>query len=125
MYFSLRLANEAFEVRVQLQSGKWSGVCDIMSRWALSSRAVLCHVVLCTNLQILRGDGSGPFRGRTFIGTDGHPVTFEDMLEVRIEAGGLTHGAVGGSCGGAGRAEGAGYTSRRALEWGEVPGTQG
>lgn len=32
--------------------------------------------------QILRGDGSGPFRGRAFMGTDGHPVSFEDMMEV-------------------------------------------
>ena len=27
--------------------------------------------------QILRGDGSGPFQGRTFIGCDNHPVTFQ------------------------------------------------
>ncbi|KAG2427367.1 hypothetical protein HXX76_012560 [Chlamydomonas incerta] len=30
---------------------------------------------------ILRGDGSGPFRSRAFLGTDGHPVTFADMVE--------------------------------------------
>ncbi|EFJ47911.1 hypothetical protein VOLCADRAFT_45237, partial [Volvox carteri f. nagariensis] len=36
---------------------------------------------------ILRGDGSGPFRGRVFLGTDGRPVTFEDMMEVSCDSG--------------------------------------
>ncbi len=37
--------------------------------------------------QILRGDGTGPFRGRAFMGTDGHPVSFADMMEVGAESG--------------------------------------
>lgn len=36
---------------------------------------------------ILRGDGSGPFRGRAFMGTDGHPVSFEDMMEACFSTG--------------------------------------
>ncbi|GFR46023.1 hypothetical protein Agub_g7282 [Astrephomene gubernaculifera] len=36
---------------------------------------------------ILRGDGSGPFRGRVFVGTDGQPVTFEDMVEACFSSG--------------------------------------
>ena len=31
--------------------------------------------------QILRGDGSGPFQGRAFIGCDNHPVTFQVRRE--------------------------------------------
>ncbi|GLC39271.1 hypothetical protein PLESTB_001649100 [Pleodorina starrii] len=36
---------------------------------------------------ILRGDGTGPFRGRVLFGTDGVPVTFEDMVEVCFSSG--------------------------------------
>ncbi|GIL82117.1 hypothetical protein Vretimale_7121 [Volvox reticuliferus] len=36
---------------------------------------------------ILRGDGSGPFRGRVFLGADGNPVTFEDMVESCFNSG--------------------------------------
>ncbi|GIL64354.1 hypothetical protein Vafri_18326 [Volvox africanus] len=36
---------------------------------------------------ILRGDGSGPFRSRVFLGADGHPVTFEDMVEACFSSG--------------------------------------
>ena len=35
-----------------------------------SSAAAACAV------QVLTGEGSGPFRGRTFLGCDNHPVTF-------------------------------------------------
>lgn len=36
---------------------------------------------------ILRGDGSGPFRGRAFIGCDDAPVTFADMMEACSSSG--------------------------------------
>ncbi|KAG2493226.1 hypothetical protein HYH03_008642 [Edaphochlamys debaryana] len=36
---------------------------------------------------ILRGDGSGPFRGRVFLGTDGHPISFGDMVEACFSSG--------------------------------------
>ncbi|KXZ56139.1 hypothetical protein GPECTOR_1g118 [Gonium pectorale] len=36
---------------------------------------------------ILRGDGSGPFRGRVFLGADGHPIRFDDMIEACFSTG--------------------------------------
>ncbi|GLI63574.1 hypothetical protein VaNZ11_006574 [Volvox africanus] len=43
---------------------------------------------------ILRGDGSGPFRSRVFLGADGHPVTFEDMVESCFSSGVFPRSAV-------------------------------
>jgi nucleoside-diphosphate-sugar epimerase len=53
-------------------------------------------------LAILRGDGSGGgggggYRGRVFVGTDGHPLTFQQMVDACVQSGlfsGLGSGSV-------------------------------
>lgn len=49
-------------------------------------------------LAILRGDGSSSgssgYRGRIFVGTDGHPLTFNDMVDACFASGLFGSGSV-------------------------------
>jgi nucleoside-diphosphate-sugar epimerase len=46
-------------------------------------------------LSILRGDGSSDgYRGKIFLGTDGHPLTFTEMVDACFESGLFGTGSV-------------------------------
>jgi nucleoside-diphosphate-sugar epimerase len=47
-------------------------------------------------LAILRGDGNseGPYRSKVFVGTDGNPLTFQEMVDACFESGLFGQGSV-------------------------------
>lgn len=78
-----------FGCRVQGEVARFGGYTVNMLHYEDAARLAL---------SILRGDGSGSgssgFRGKIFVGTDGHPLTFQEMVDSCFESGLFGTGSV-------------------------------